>query len=105
MNWYKQAQGDSVSWEEFLKMIDSVCIRKTGMDRDFYPDYNYSNFFEDGMSREEAIEAADECAYELLENAGADKSLLDRWFGDKEEKEVKKTDEEKTEEFFDKYIG
>ena len=37
MNWYKQAQGDSVSWEEFLKMIDSVCIRKTGMDRDFYP--------------------------------------------------------------------
>lgn len=47
-----------MTFEDWMKKVDAIFIRKTGLDRDSWPDWCYYDAFEDGCTPEDAFEDA-----------------------------------------------
>lgn len=56
--------------DDFIAMVDRVVERKTGMSVHDLPDFAFCNYFEEDMDYEDAKEAANDCAYEMLADLG-----------------------------------
>lgn len=55
---------------KFIKMVDAVIASKVGLSSRDLPDVDFWNYFDEGMSEEEARDAARECAMDLLADEG-----------------------------------
>ena len=45
-----------MDFETWLQMADAIIVRKTGMDRESFPDWDWWNAFDDGLTFSEATD-------------------------------------------------
>jgi hypothetical protein len=44
-----------MTFEDWLKMADAIIIKRTGMDRESFPDWEWWGAFDDGLTFSEAV--------------------------------------------------
>lgn len=45
-----------MTFEQWLEMADAIIIKRTGLDRESWPDWNWYDAFDDGLTFSEAVE-------------------------------------------------
>lgn len=45
-----------MDFDTWIEMADAIIIKRTGLDRDSFPDWNWYDAFEDGLTFSEAVE-------------------------------------------------
>ena len=45
-----------MTFETWLEMADAIIVRQTGLDRDSFPDWDWWNAFDDGLTFSEAVD-------------------------------------------------
>lgn len=45
-----------MTFEQWIEMADAIIIKRTGLDRESWPDWNWYDAFEDGLTFSEAVE-------------------------------------------------
>jgi len=65
-----------MTWEEFVKACDRAVLAKIGIDRADLPDTHcLDDYWEEGMTREDALRAAKEFADDLVEEQLAEMGM------------------------------
>jgi hypothetical protein len=56
--------------ESFISLVDKVIQNKVGVSVHDLPDFCFADYFEEDFTADEARDAAEDCASELLYDAG-----------------------------------
>ena len=63
-------KGVCMSFKEWRRLVDREVASHCGLTAGCLPDIDFWNYYYDGITEEEAVEAAKECAYDLLSEEG-----------------------------------